>query len=252
MTNHLKTKISSDAAETVAVLANDLIKKIRELSEIKEEIFIALSGGSTPQLLFRIIADNYEYSTDWKRLHFFWVDERCVPPESDESNFGVANRLLFKKIDIPSENLHPVRGEKDPFTESKRYAGEIKQFVPFIGGIPSFDIIILGMGEDGHTASIFPAQTIDTEESNICGVSTHPQSRQQRISLTEETINNGGEIVFLVTGANKARIVNYIMKKGPEACFYPAGRIIPVNGRLSWYLDQAAASEMNQQKNEAM
>src|SRR4030042_4794130 len=109
--------------------------------------------------MFKIFAAEYPNAIDWNLIHFFWVDERCVPYESSENNFGNADRILFSKIDIPRENLHPVHGKEDPLNEVVRYTGEILAHVPCIKNFPVFDIIILGMGNDGHTASIFPGQS---------------------------------------------------------------------------------------------
>jgi 6-phosphogluconolactonase len=247
MKGFFKTQIFSDAEETANRFATNLLNYCREVSS-QQNIYIALSGGNTPRILFNILANLHNESPDWRHLHFFWVDERCVPFSSDESNFGVADRLLFSRVSIPRENLHPIIGDNDPVIESARYAQEIKTVVPFAGGFPVFDIIILGMGDDGHTASIFPGIDILPEALSICGVSSHPKTGQKRITMTYPTINNAKEIIFLVTGSSKAHPVKLIFEDSPEASLFPAGRVAPVTGRLSWYLDKAAAGSLNRAK----
>jgi 6-phosphogluconolactonase len=191
--------------------------------------------------LFSFITTEYPKALDWKRIHFFWVDERCVPFSSDESNFGVADRLLFSKIDIPRKNLHPIHGDNDPANEADRYAGELLAHVPVSEGYPVFDVVLLGMGNDGHTASIFPGHDDLFETSSVCSVSSHPQSGQKRVTLTGRVINNARKIVFLITGSAKAHLIKSIFEDMPEAGNYPAKKINPVNGWLSWYFDNDAA-----------
>jgi 6-phosphogluconolactonase len=241
MKAYFKTQVFADTYETTNRLAMDLICYCKELSGYRENLYIALSGGNTPQTMFSIIAAEYAKALDWKRLHFFWVDERCVPFTSNESNFGVADRLLFSKTDIPHENLHPIHGEEDAICEVVRYTGEILSFVPCVGKYPVFDLIILGMGNDGHTASIFPGQLDLFETPSICSASFHPETGQKRITLTGKVINNAQDIVFLVTGDAKAQQIKSIFDDSPDAFDYPAKKIHPVNGRLSWYFDKEAA-----------
>jgi 6-phosphogluconolactonase len=237
-----KTQIFADTHETANRLAMDLIRYCEEQFNYRENLYIALSGGTTPQTMFSIIASEYSKSIDWKRLHFFWVDERCVPYISSDSNFGVADRLLFSKIEISRENLHPVHGEEDIMNELVRYTGEILANVPCIDKYPVFDVIILGMGNDGHTASIFPGQPDLFETPSICSASFHPETNQKRITLTGKVINNAQNIIFLITGDTKAVMIKSIFDDSPDAYEYPAKKIHPVKGHLSWYMDKAAAA----------
>ncbi|HAH22194.1 MAG TPA: 6-phosphogluconolactonase, partial [Prolixibacteraceae bacterium] len=119
---------------------------------------LAISGGKTPDMLFTILASQYADSTLWQKVHFWWVDERMVPPGDPESNFGTANRLLFSQIIIPKENIHRIKGENNPETEALSYSQQIQENLISQNGWPIFDLILLGMGDDGHTASIFPNQ----------------------------------------------------------------------------------------------
>ena len=209
----------------------------------REKVNIALSGGSTPKVLFKHLATKYANSIDWSKVHFFWGDERCVPSDDDESNFHTTATLLLRYIDIPEENIHPVRGEAIPHFEAIRYGEEIISFLEIENDLPVFDLVILGMGADGHTASIFPDQMKLLESKEICAVAEHPESGQKRITLTGKVINQAKEIAFLVTGSSKAEKVNEILNQAGNWSAYPAAHVQPVNGKLSWYLDKSAIAE---------
>jgi len=244
MKNFFKTQVLPNAYEAANRLAMDLIRFTDHQLHYREKLYIALSGGTTPQIMFEIIAKEYYTSLAWEKLHFFWVDERCVPIDDAENNFGNANRILFSKVVIPRENLHPIHGGDDPLNEVVRYTGEILANVPCANNFPVFDLILLGMGNDGHTASIFPGQIGLFDTTAICSISQHPETHQKRVTLTGKVINNAGEIVFLVTGSNKADKVKSIIHSETEALLYPANKIKPLNGALSWYLDKEAATHM--------
>lgn len=241
MKTYFKTQVMQEPYETANLLAMDFIRYTEDTLRFRDQLYIAISGGSTPQLLFDILAKEYSNALNWKKLHFFWVDERCVAAEDKESNYGNAYRILFSKVPVPAENLHPVHGAEEPVKEIVRYTGEILSFVPCVKNVPVFDIVILGMGNDGHTASIFPGQMDLFETNAICSVSQHPQTSQKRITLTGKVINNANHIVFHVIGSDKADKVKSIINDESKAFLYPAKKIIPVNGSLSWYLDKDAA-----------
>lgn len=210
----------------------------------KARVNIALSGGSTPKLLFQLWARDYADQIDWSRLHFFWGDERCVAPDDAASNFGMTKSLLFDHINIPEENIHRIRGEDDPETEAVRYGAEIQAALPAEGSLPVFDLIILGMGDDGHTASIFPHQMELLTVSKICAVATHPRSGQQRITLSGPVIQQAQQIAFLVTGANKSDKIASVIQRQGEWQSLPAAHIQPFSGELHWFLDKAAANRL--------
>lgn len=242
MKRYFKTQVMPSQYEITERLIMDFIRYTENMLLYREKLYIALSGGTTPQLMFEIIAKEYSQAFPWEKLHFFWVDERCVIGTDPESNYGNALRILFSKIVIPLENLHPIHGGEDPLGEVVRYTGEILAHVPCIKNIPVFDLIFLGMGNDGHTASIFPGQLYLFETSSICSISEHPQTLQKRITLTGKVINNAAEIIFLITGSSKANIVKSIIHGEDGSISYPAQKIKPLNGVLSWYLDNKAAS----------
>lgn len=207
----------------------------------RQRIHIALSGGSTPTILYEMLAkEPYLGAIDWRYFHLFWGDERCVPADHIDSNFGVADRALLKPVQVPGRNIHRISGDADPKTEAQRYAREMLAHVPLNNdGIPRFDWIFLGLGADGHTASLFPNN--DTFDS-FTTIARHPQSNQKRISLTLPVINAAKKVSFMVTGENKRDIVDTILRQRSGFENYPAGKVNPADGVLEWHLDTAAAN----------
>jgi 6-phosphogluconolactonase len=201
---------------------------------------LAISGGKTPDLLFAVLAARYADSILWQKIHFWWVDERMVLPDEPESNFGVANKLLFSKINLPEENIHRIKGENAPEVEALSYSEQIQDKLTQRSGWPQFDLILLGMGDDGHTASIFPDQMHLLNSKLICEVAVHPQSGQKRVTLTGQVISHALKICFLVTGSNKAARMADIWTNPEIAKLLPAAHIRPINGDLQWYVDKSA------------
>ncbi|MBT8186571.1 MAG: 6-phosphogluconolactonase [Croceitalea sp.] len=210
----------------------------------KSDFHVALSGGSTPKIVFDVLAESYGKTIDWSKVHFYWGDERCVPPSDDESNFKMTQKHLFSKIEVSKDNIHRILGELEPLREAYRYANLIEMNIDLIDDIPQFDLIILGMGDDGHTASIFPHEINLWHDEKFCVVATHPDSGQQRISLTGKVINNAKEVAFLVTGPSKAEKVKSILDKSEGFEQYPAALVRPSSGKLVWFLDHSAASQL--------
>ena len=210
-------------------------------------INVALSGGSTPKIWFEYLVKHFSTDIDWNRVHFFWGDERCVPPHHKESNFGMTRTYLLDHITIPNENVHRIQGELDPEVASNLYIEELKDYLPG-NDYPVFDLIILGIGDDGHTASIFPHQLDLWDSMNNCVVATHPKSSQKRVSLSGNVINNADSVAFLITGENKAEIVEEIINNKSNASNYPANHVNPYEGELYWFLDSEAASLLRDDK----
>jgi 6-phosphogluconolactonase len=238
-------KISQSQEELAWDFARELADLINSAGSRKKTLTIALSGGTTPKLMLSVLGDHFSDSVSWKYVHFFWVDERCVPPDSTESNYGMTNKAFLDKINIPARNIHRVKGEKNPEIEAFRYSGEIIRHTRERNNLPVFDLIILGLGKDGHTASIFPGNNELLNSDKICEVAVHPVSLQKRVTLTGRVINNAKNIIFMVTGVNKADVVSGIIEN-PGIVDYPAAFIEPTDGVLKWYLDSDAASLLNQ------
>ncbi|GGD59015.1 6-phosphogluconolactonase [Muriicola marianensis] len=217
-----------------------LEKKIRE----SEEYHIALSGGSTPRILFEELSSTDRYKINWEKVYLYWGDERCVPPEDEQSNYKMTRDYLLRNVPVPEGNIHRIMGENEPSVEALRYGILLDRELPSDSEIPVFDMVILGMGEDGHTASIFPHEIQLWDSEQNCEVATHPESGQKRVTLTGRVINRSKEVVFLVTGAGKADKVQSILQKTAGYRQYPAALVEPVGGKLSWFLDEEAASTL--------
>ncbi len=241
-----KFKTAEDLAEELAL---DLKEDIEKKSIINKKYNLSLSGGTTPKLLYKILAEPpFSKDIKWKYLHLFWGDERCVPPEDTESNYGMTKNLLLDKIGIPEENIHRIKGEAVPEEEASRYSNEIRDSVTIEHDLPVFDCVLLGLGEDGHTASLFPGKELYAVAQNICGVaektisSKNGKNIQKRISLTRDVICNSEKILFLVTGNKKSKILSEIIKETPSSNNYPPSTIRNIYGYSEWWIDEEAAS----------
>ena len=217
-------------------VAQAFAKHLAEQIEKSETFHIALSGGSTPKILFDHLAKEYVDKINWKKVHLYWGDERCVPPNHEDSNYGMTYAKLIQHINIPESNVHRVLGENDPTGEADRYGKRIEWNLPLKGGVPIFDLVILGMGGDGHTASIFPHQIELLKSKETCGVATHPDSGQKRITITGKVINAAKQIHFLVTGDSKQSVLDEIFNQKGDYKTYPVSYI----NKAQWWLDEAA------------
>ncbi len=217
------------------------------VSKTPEDRFfsLALSGGSTPKVIFEFIASNFKNKINWSKVIIFWGDERCVSPESDESNYKMASESLLKHIPIPDTNIFRIKGEEDPATEVKRYSEIVSKLIPSVNGTPQFDLILLGLGEDGHTASIFPNNIHLFDSKKLFELSEHPDTNQKRITATGKIINNSRVVSFLATGRNKSEKVYQILEKKSKWKFYPATLVAPKNGKLIWLLDNLSAEQLS-------
>ena len=232
-----------DVSKGVEELSEKIAKILQSGASASENYFtVALSGGSTPKTIFKYLSRNYKDKILWNKIKFFWGDERCVPADHPDSNYLMTKENLFGKIEIRAENIFPIDGDNIPAEEVVSYSSIIKENVVMKDGFPSFDLILLGLGEDGHTASIFPNQIELLDSKNICEVALHPLLNQKRITLTGEVINNADQIIFLVTGASKAKMIDTILNKRTDFEKLPASFVKPKQGKLIWMLDEAAAS----------
>ncbi|MDG1573486.1 6-phosphogluconolactonase [Robiginitalea sp. M366] len=230
---------------TKQAVAEALSEYLVAWCQSREAYHLALSGGSTPKIWFDHMAAHFREQLPWDALHWYWGDERCVPPDHPESNYGMTARHLLEPLGIAPDRVHRVHGEARPDDEAPRYAGVLEALLPQAHEMPQFDLVILGMGDDGHTASVFPHQMGLWDAPEGCVVATHPESGQKRISLTGPWINNARRVVFLVTGASKAEMVREVLE-GPEAAkHYPAARVSPTDGKLLWLLDAEAAAGLS-------
>ena len=222
----------------------------RDIDRISPDQYysVALSGGSTPLHLFKYLSDNFAEKIEWERLLIFWGDERCVPPGSDESNYKMAYENFLQNVPVPDTNIFRIRGEEDPKTEAKLYSDLVRANISFFNEIPQFDLMLLGLGTDGHTASIFPDSIHLFDSYNLFDVAVKPGSGQKRITATGKLINNALKVIFLVTGKGKAETVSTVIERKEGFEKLPASRVKPVLGQLLWMLDESAAMKLNNVK----
>ncbi|MCF8719834.1 6-phosphogluconolactonase [Nitrospina gracilis] len=234
--------VREDAESTARALAKEWVRRAGVAASNGLPFRIALPGGSTPRRLMEVVAQTENAKAiDWSRVHLFWGDERCVPPDHAESNYRMAKDALLDRIPIPSANIHRIRGEDDPHKEAVRYAEELRRvFDVSADAVPRFDWILLGMGADGHTASLFPGQTDVLECRDLCAVARQPKNGQARITLTFPVLNAALCVSFLVTGAGKAERLVAVRRAPDRKQRYPASRVEAE--RIEWWVDKAAAS----------
>lgn len=207
-------------------------------SRLPGRISLALSGGSTPQRFYRLLADEpYRSRIPWDRLHLFLVDERHVPHAHPDSNYGMIASALLDRVPIPAANRHPMPTDGDPEDCARRYRAEL---AAFFGGTERFDLVVLGMGPDGHTASLFPGRAPSTLHS-VEAVYDSPKPPPTRLTLTLPVLNRAVEVLFLVTGADKAPALARALKEGIEGEL-PAGWVTPSERAPAWLVDRAAVS----------
>ena len=217
----------------------DFVRSTIATEAISEYYNIALSGGNTPRSIYSILSENKTPLIPWEKIKFFWGDERCVPPYHADSNYLMAKEALFDKIDLINDQVFRIKGEIDPDLEKERYKQTV---ISNTNGI--FDLMFLGLGTDGHTASIFPNQMHLIKSKEICAKAVHPNSGQVRITLTGDILNASKKILFLVTGSEKSQVVYDILNQKGDWEKYPASYVKPVNGQIIWILDRKAASRI--------
>ena len=203
---------------------------------------VALSGGSTPLHIFDNIAKYGKNMVNWSKIRFFWGDERCVPPDHEESNYKMTKEHLLDHLPIPHENVFRIQGENDPVKEAKRYSELVRNQLPIEGNRPVFDLVMLGIGDDGHTASIFPPDIALFDQDEYYIATQNPYSGQNRISATGQITNYARRTIFVATGKAKAPIISTIITKGEGFELYPASKVDPINGHVEYALDREAAS----------
>jgi 6-phosphogluconolactonase len=208
---------------------------------------IALSGGSTPRNLYTLIAANASASLPWDQMFFFWGDERHVPPDDPESNYRMAKETLLSKIPVPPANIFPIPTEKkDASAAAEAYEQTLQKFFALAPGeFPRFDLILLGLGPDGHTASLFPETAALQEKSRLVVANWVEKLKTHRITFTLPVLNAARGVAFLVSGTDKATVLHEVLEgNGPDEK-YPSRLVRPSDGKLIWFVDRAAASELS-------
>jgi 6-phosphogluconolactonase len=234
----IRTFLSGDHLSLGA--AQEFVRIVNSAIETRGVCYVVLSGGETPRRMYsRLAKAPFAHAVDWSKVHLFFGDERTVPPTDHNSNFGMVDLELLSHIDIPYGNVHRMIGEIDPEEAARRYERELES--AFGQQEVRFDLVLLGLGEDAHTASLFPwTESMDDEQSLVCSVYV-PQLESWRISLTLRTINNARRILFLVAGSKKASILERVLNAQQPTKELPATLVMPKEGTLLWMVDQDAA-----------
>ncbi len=245
---------TSDAAQNMLVFADGeevaraatrrFIELARAAIAANGRFSVALAGGSTPKRVYELLAsEEFTGQTDWARVHIFFGDERCVPPDHHESNYRMAREALLAQVMLPLENVHRMVGEGDAVANARLYEEELREFfndAPW----PQFDLIMLGMGDDGHTASLFPGSRALTEEGAWVTANWVEKFNTFRITLTAPAINRAAHVMFIVTGAGKAERLPEVLHGPREPQRLPSQLIKPVQGTLEWFTDKAATAKL--------
>lgn len=202
---------------------------------------VALSGGNTPRALYAKLAGEVLRSRiAWERWHFFWGDERSVPPDHADSNYRMAFEALLSRVPVPAANIHRIETERGPAEAAAAYETALRDFFAMPrGGFPRFDLVLLGIGEEGHTASLFPGSAALAERERLVVAVYVEKLKTDRITFTLPVLNSAAEVAFLVSGKSKAEVVKQTLRDGADI---PAARVAPADGRVLWFLDKEAAS----------
>lgn len=241
-----RIRVYHDPDAVAAAAAEEIATRIDDGVAQRGWVTLVLSGGSTPVLLFEQLANPpYRYRIPWTDVHVFWGDERAVPPEHEDSNFGTADRILLSRIPIPSANVHRMLGEGNPDVAATEYEEEIRAVLGLEpGALPVFDLVLLGVGSDGHTASLFPESVAWEERKRLVTAVWVESLKAHRITLTPPVFREARTVLFMATGASKAPVVARVLESSEGDVDLPAARIEPRTGDLLWFLDQQAAQRL--------
>lgn len=225
-----------------AALADAFVDDARTAIEQHGAFFVALAGGTTPGNAYRMLAlEPRRSAVDWNHVFVYFGDERCVPPENDDSNYKMATDSFLRAVNLADDHVHRMRGEDDPLAAARDYA---ELLIQTMGDLPRFDLIMLGMGPDGHTASLFPGTDPLVDNDRLVRAPYVEKVQSYRITITPLVINNAARVIIATEGLPKAPAL-YAVREGPyEPAIHPIQIVAPTNGRLSWFVDRAAAAEL--------
>ena len=246
-----KVEIFPTRAEVWKAAADRFVTASGEAIRARGRFTVALSGGESPSGLYKLLASApYVYQVDWRFVQICWGDERCVPPDDPESNFRMAREALLDHVPVPAENIHRIRGEDDPVTAAEACERELRELfsanpstkAAAESGARTFDLVLLGLGEEGHAASLFPAGAAINEARRWVVAERVAKLGRWRVTLTPTCINAAAEILFLVLGREKAAILRRVLKDSPRPSLLPAQAIAARFGRLTWLVDAEAGA----------
>ncbi|HLW71214.1 MAG TPA: 6-phosphogluconolactonase [Candidatus Binataceae bacterium] len=237
-----KLIVLDDAASLFVHAAEEIAHVAGEAVCTHGEFTFCLTGGLTPEPTYELLASRFHHSIDWSEAQFFWGDERCVPPDDPASNFAMANRTLLSKLELRPEQIHRMRGEDPPETAARAYEDHLRTFFHLDpGAMPVFNLVLLGLGENAHIASLFPHHPALAITDRLAVAIEVDAPQRHRITLTAPILNQAARIIFLVAGESKAAAVKAVLEgpRDPESA--PAQLIAPPDGDVTWMLDRAAA-----------
>lgn len=247
MSSAAEIRVLTTPQELFAAAGEEVVRLANEAIRARERFTIALSGGSTPKNLYNLLATNARTSLLWEKMFFFWGDERHVPPTDPDSNYRMAQEAMLSKVPVPAGNIFRMAGENpDAQAVARDYESALKKFFPLdTGQFPTFDLILLGMGPDGHTASLFPGTAGLQEKSRLVIANWVEKLKTHRLSFTYPVLNAARCVAFLVSGIDKAPALQCVLEENASGEQYPAKLVNPSNGKLVWFLDRAAASGLS-------
>jgi 6-phosphogluconolactonase len=247
MAKSVDIRIVPDPPSLFQAAADDFVSQATSTVKAQDRFTVALSGGSTPRGLFGLLAAQYRERLPWNKMFFFWGDERHVPPDSSESNYRMAYEALLSKVPVPPANVFRVPAEDpDASHAAATYERTLREFFRLpAGAFPRFDLILLGMGPDGHTASLFPGSSAVADRSHLVVATWVDKFKTDRITFTAPVINQARVVTFLVAGADKAATLREVLEGSQPAELYPSKLIKPADGSLIWLMDQAAAAALS-------
>jgi 6-phosphogluconolactonase len=240
-------RIFKDSKSLSIAAAEIFVETVVKAVRAHGRFLVALSGGSTPLGMYRLLANEpYRERIDWAKVFVFWGDERCVPPDDEGSNYHQAHKMLLQHVPMPDENVQRIKGELGPAGASDGYAQTMKRFAAPGLDWPRFDLVLLGMGADGHTASLFPGSYVETTTPTLAVTADYQGRPAQRVTLTFPVLNSARNVVFLVTGEDKAVTLSRVLSDILILGHYPAQRIRPTDGQVIWLVDEAAGKNLSE------
>jgi len=248
VTSSVEIRTLTTPQELFDAAAEEVVRATNEAVTHRRRFTIALSGGSTPKSLYNLLATNARATLPWDRMFFFWSDERHVPPTDPDSNYRMANEAMLAKIPVAAANIFRVPAENpDADAAAQAYEQTMQKFFELKPGeFPRFDLILLGLGPDGHTASLFPETAGLNEKSRLVIANWVEKFKTSRITFTSPVLNAARNVAFLVSGTDKAPALHAVLEdEAAPANRYPAKLVRPSDGKLAWFVDRAAASQLS-------
>ena len=245
--SHQEIVVVPDAPSLAREAARRVVDVARDQIALRGRLTLALSGGSTPRALFRLLAAPPQSGdVDWSRVHVFWGDERTVPPDDDESNYRMAREALLDHVPVPPEQIHRIQAENRPDEAAASYEQVLREvFGLAVGEPPDFGLMLLGIGADGHTASLFPGTRALEETDRLVVANVVPQLNTTRITVTVPVITEAANVLVLVAGADKVDAVRRALQAPYDPTQTPSQVLRTAAGRVTWLLDEAAAAGLD-------